>query len=71
VKRLCRVLAVSRSGFYRWVATEPDRAARAAVEDALAEQINRIHAESGGSYGSPSFAAMMLAEVNRLRLRDR
>ncbi|WP_018791565.1 IS3 family transposase [Salinispora arenicola] len=52
VKRLCRVLAVSRAGFYHWVASEPARQARAAVEDALAEQITRIHAGSGGTYGS-------------------
>ncbi|MBQ0896975.1 hypothetical protein KBX37_28455 [Micromonospora sp. U56] len=44
VKRLCRVLAVSRSGFYRWVASEPARQTRAADEDALAEQIKVIHA---------------------------
>ncbi|MEJ3748694.1 IS3 family transposase [Actinomycetes bacterium KLBMP 9797] len=53
VKRLCRILAVSRSGFYRWLATEPDRAQRAAAEDALVAEIAEIHAASGGSYGSP------------------
>ncbi|MEU7804765.1 hypothetical protein AB0J14_30010 [Micromonospora arborensis] len=42
VKRLCRVLAVSRSGFCRWTASEPTRQAHAATEDALAEQITRI-----------------------------
>ncbi len=50
VKRLCRVLAVSRSGFYRWAGSEPARQARAAAEDALAEQITRVHADPGGTY---------------------
>ena len=36
VKRLCRILAVSRSGFYRWTAAEPARRDRAAAEDELA-----------------------------------
>ncbi|MGC4897389.1 IS3 family transposase [Micromonospora sp. DT31] len=40
VKRLCRVLAVSRSGFYRWSASEPARQARAAAEDALADELH-------------------------------
>ncbi|MGC9671592.1 IS3 family transposase [Planosporangium sp. 12N6] len=53
VKRLCRVLAVSRSGFYRWLAAEPDRTARQQADDALLAEIRAIHAESGGSYGSP------------------
>ncbi|WP_433689386.1 hypothetical protein ACQP0I_06615 [Micromonospora carbonacea] len=53
VKRLCRILAVSRSGFHRWTAGEPARWARAADEDALAGQITQVHADSGGTYGSP------------------
>jgi hypothetical protein len=53
VKRLCRVLGVSRSGFYRWEAAEPDRQARAAADDDLATEIAAIHAASHGSYGSP------------------
>ncbi|MFJ8578384.1 hypothetical protein [Micromonospora sp. NPDC093277] len=31
---LCRILAVSRSGFYRWTANEPGRQDRAVAEDA-------------------------------------
>ena len=44
VKRLCRVLAVSRSGFYRWLSRRAGPAARAADEDTLAEQITRFTA---------------------------
>ncbi|WP_446723518.1 IS3 family transposase [Micromonospora sp. S4605] len=71
VKRLCRVLAVSRSGFYRWTASEPARQARAADEDALAEQITRIHADSGGTYGSPRVTVELHergVRVNRKRV---
>lgn len=71
VKRLCRVLAVSRSGFYRWAASEPVRQARAAAEDALAEQIKVIHADSGGTYGSPRVTVELRCQgvrVNRKRV---
>ncbi|MEH0938103.1 IS3 family transposase [Micromonospora psammae] len=71
VKRLCRVLAVSRSGFYRWATSEPARQARAADEDALAEQIKVIHADSGGAYGSPRVTVELHAQgvrVNRKRV---
>lgn len=71
VKRLCRVLAVSRSGFYRWAGSEPARQARAAAEDAFAEQISRVHADSGGTYGSPRVTVELRAQgvrVNRKRV---
>lgn len=71
VKRLCRVLAVSRSGFYRWSASEPARQASAAAEDALAEQITRIHTDSGGTYGSPRVTVELHergVRVNRKRV---
>jgi transposase InsO family protein len=71
VKRLCRVLVVSRSGFYRWAASEPARQARAAAEDALAEQITVIHADSGGTYGSPRVTVELHDQgvrVNRKRV---
>jgi hypothetical protein len=53
VKRLCRILAVSRSGFYQWLATAPARAARAAQEAQLVGVIREVHAQSGGTYGAP------------------
>jgi transposase InsO family protein len=57
VKRLCRVLGLSRSGFYRWLAAAPARAAHAAAEAELAEKIRAIHAEFDGTYGSPRITA--------------
>ncbi|MET7971007.1 IS3 family transposase [Micromonospora sp. NPDC005305] len=68
---MCRVLAVSRSGFYRWAASGPARQARAAAEDVLAEQIRIIHADSGGAYGSPRVTVELHAQgvrVNRKRV---
>ncbi len=57
VKRLCRVLAVSRSGYYRWRSATPARVARAAADAALATRIRTIHAEFDGTYGSPRITA--------------
>ncbi|MFI6850437.1 hypothetical protein OG535_40395 [Kitasatospora sp. NBC_00085] len=45
VQRLCRVLGVSRSGYYRWQAGAETRAARQEDEAALVEEIREIHAE--------------------------
>jgi putative transposase len=55
VSLLCRVLGVSRAGFYAW----KDRpASPRAVRDAeLTERIRAIHAESEGSYGWPRIHA--------------
>ncbi|QYC41910.1 hypothetical protein Nocox_21530 [Nonomuraea coxensis DSM 45129] len=61
VKRLCRVLKVSRSGFYRWRKAAPARAERAAADAALAEEIRQIHGAFDGSYGSPRITAELRA----------
>jgi len=64
VKRLCRVLEVSRSGFYRWLSAAAVRAGRAAADAALAADIKKIHAEFDGTYGSPRVTAE-LRDKNR------
>ncbi|MFJ2272515.1 IS3 family transposase [Streptomyces sp. NPDC087849] len=50
IKRICRVLEVSRSGYYRWIAGAGTRAERQAAEDTLVDEIRalRIHAELRG-----------------------
>jgi transposase InsO family protein len=71
VKRLCRVLRVSRSGFYRWIKAAPARAARAAADTALAQEIKQIHEEFDGTYGSPRITAELREkgrEVNHKRV---
>jgi putative transposase len=51
ITMLCRVLEVSRSGYYQWVEGEVSERRR---EDAkLRVEIAAIHRESGGTYGSP------------------
>ncbi|GAA1005432.1 IS3 family transposase [Streptomyces rhizosphaericus] len=57
VKRLCRMLQVSRSGFYRHLAGAQARADRARADAELAERITEIHQESDGTYGAPRITA--------------
>ncbi|WP_329142551.1 IS3 family transposase [Streptomyces sp. NBC_01456] len=52
VKRICRVLEVSRSGYYGWIAGAEARAVQQAAEDTLVAEIREIHAEHRGNYGA-------------------
>ncbi|MEU6765536.1 hypothetical protein ABZ916_23815 [Streptomyces sp. NPDC046853] len=45
VQRICRVLEVSRSGFYRRLAGAGAREERWAAENGLVAEIREIHAE--------------------------
>ncbi len=51
VQRMCRVLGVSRSGYYRWMVGAAARAERRADDDALVAEIREIHADHRGTYG--------------------
>ena len=66
----CRVLGVSRSGYYEWKG-RPE-SARAAGDKELLKLIGRVHAESRGSYGSPRVTAELRLglgiEVSRKRI---
>ncbi|MEW2275987.1 IS3 family transposase [Streptomyces griseofuscus] len=71
VKRLCTVLNLSRSGFYRWLKTAPARAAKKAADAALTRRIRKIHTESGKTYGAKRITAELReggAMVNRKRV---
>ncbi|MEV0488472.1 IS3 family transposase [Streptomyces sp. NPDC050508] len=57
VKRLCQVLDVNRSSYYKWLAGAEARAARQHQDRVLAEEIREVHSESGGAYGSPRVTA--------------
>ena len=63
----CRLLGVSRSGYYEWKG-RPE-SAREARDKELLKLIERIHADSRGIYGSPRVAAELRlglgVEVNR------
>lgn len=57
VRRMCQVLQVAASGYYAWhrrAESQRDQANRG-----LLEQIQRIHQESGESYGSPRVHAAL------------
>lgn len=56
IRSLCKTLGVSRSGFYDW----RDRATqRAATHAAFKAEVAQIHAESGGTYGSPRITQVL------------
>ena len=57
VKRLCQVLDVNRSSYYKWLAGAEARATRQREDRILAEEIREVHDESGGAYGSPRVTA--------------
>jgi putative transposase len=51
VATMCRVLAVSTSGYYAWQRRGPSLRAR--VDDELMARIRQIHQASRGTYGAP------------------
>ena len=51
VSRLCRVLSVSRTGYFQWRVRSPS--ARALANQALDGQVAAIHRDSRRSYGRP------------------
>jgi putative transposase len=55
VATMCRVLEVSRSGYYAWLKREPSTRARANA--ALLKAIEEVHAESDKTYGAPRIHA--------------
>lgn len=55
VMTMCRVLEVSRSGYYAWLKREPS--ARTQANAALLTVIEEIHEESDKTYGAPRIHA--------------
>jgi putative transposase len=62
VVMLCRLVGVSRAGYYAWCGRSPSP--RAQADAALTEEIQRIHAKSRQTYGVPRVHAA-LAESGR------
>lgn len=58
IATMCRVLEVSRSGYYAWLKREPSARAKANAE--LLETIREIHDESDGTYGAPRVHAELV-----------
>ncbi len=51
ISRMCRVLKVSKSGFYGWRDRAPS--ARDRADARILEKITRIHRDSRETYGAP------------------
>ena len=66
VKRACRVLGVSGSGFYKWRVGQPS--SRSRRQEDLAAKIQAAHAENRGVYGSPRIHQVLLARGERVCL---
>jgi len=59
VRRMCRLLDVSASGYYEWRGRGPS--ARATLDVALRSEIIRVHNESRATYGRPRIHAELRA----------
>ena len=59
VPLLCRLLGVSRSGYYAWRRRPPSEGAR--FDAVLSEKIERIHRNSRATYGAPRVHAELQA----------
>ncbi len=66
VQRLCQVLGVHRSAYYKWLAGTQARASRAADEAQLLAAIRTEHAASGGTYGVPRIHAQLRGQGRRI-----
>ena len=63
VSMMCRVLKVSRSGYYTWRVRPESQ--RANTDRQLSQAIRRLHADSKGVYGSPRITADLRDEGYR------
>lgn len=69
VGMMCRVLRVSRSGYYAWCGRQPS--ARGREDQRLAERIREVHEASHETYGAPRIHAVLRQEgtcVGRKRI---
>jgi len=64
IKLLCDTFNVSRSGYYGWLRS--DQRARAQADRRLCEQIEAVHRQSRGTYGSPRVTAALRARGDRV-----
>lgn len=66
ISLMCRALSVSRSWFNVWHRTAPERAARAARQDSLVNEIRVIFEESKQRYGAPRIHAELRDRGHRV-----
>lgn len=60
VSRMCRLLGVSRSGYYSWRSRVPSRRCR--QDETLKRRISEAHRASRGTYGSPRIRAELVED---------
>lgn len=53
VVKMCEVLNVSKSGYYKWLHLKDEVSERKERQDELRRKISKSYHESGGTYGSP------------------
>jgi transposase InsO family protein len=63
VTTMCRVLRVSKAGYYAWVKRPPS--AHATADEQLAERIRAVHRTSRRTYGSPRVHEELKAQGQR------
>ena len=66
---LCRLLGVSRSGYYAWRKRLPS--ARARANEELTDHIRVVHEQSRGTYGAPRIWAELRDRGVLCRVSDR
>src|SRR5919112_6165017 len=64
VRLMCRVLGVSPSGYYAWRSRPESQ--RALANRRLLQEVQRLHAQHQGRYGSPRMHAALRAEGHRV-----
>jgi transposase InsO family protein len=67
VAALCRLLGVSRQGYYAYASRAPSE--RLQRDRALQERVRQVHAESRGTYGSPRVLATLRQDGERVGKR--
>jgi putative transposase len=67
VSTMCRVLDLSRSGYYAWRGRAPS--ARIRNDEVMTKRIEAIHEGSRGTYGAPRIRAELLEEGERVGMR--
>lgn len=66
VALLCRVLGVSRSGYYAHLASRETARERARREEETVAEIRRVHASSRRAYGAPRITAALRRQGHRI-----
>jgi transposase InsO family protein len=59
IERLCQAFEVSKSGYYQWRFRQREPAQRRVEDQALSQEIRRIHQESRATYGTPRVQARL------------